>query len=228
MTGRLPRGGDQFREDQFTWSYTGAACVAGLLLATVAAIAAESDVVVFWLVVMIGQKPTLIAVMAALAVLAPAIMNAGRGRWRRAASAAVAPVAAAGLFHALWATTGVTPERARDWLAFHATQHRYQARIGHGTERTDATAAPRFLVFPWRSRGIMGISNVDLLVFDESDELALAHDRRSAAWYARTAAACPDYILCPPPSPAPLAPEPWINAPHQKLGGHFYLVRQSW
>lgn len=135
-------------------------------------------------------------------------------RWRRAASAIVAPMVAYGLIQ-LVLHLGFTP----GWIRFELGKHHYLAEI----ERLPQNGEPRFKLFNWGGTGGAGVVNVFFnLIFDESDEIALPPEKRSAQWLSRMRSYCPGTQMCSILRPNP--PSHIVDV--QKVGQHFYLVTE--
>ena len=106
------------------------------------------------------------------------IRNAMGGRWRRAVSAAIAPFAAA-IPLILCYQLGITPT----WLRFQLSRTHFENEVAL-TATTDGT--PRLRAFAWGETGGAAVANIfHTLVFDESDEISLPLERRSASWLER-------------------------------------------
>ena len=106
------------------------------------------------------------------------IWNAMRGRWRRAVSAAIAPIAAAAPL-LLCYQLGITPT----WLRFQLSRTHFEREVALAAT-TDG--APRLRAFAWGETGGAAVANIfHTLVYDESDEISLPPDRRSGSWLER-------------------------------------------
>jgi len=127
--------------------------------------------------VLVGSKIMLVF-WAAIGVWAAtiAVAAARRAAWRRAASAAVLPLAVA--------IVAIHPmnfvRSCHEWgavLNFRFVQSSYRTRVA----TLPTIGQPKLVVFsrggmPWASEGI---------VYDESDEILLPHGRQSSAWLQR-------------------------------------------
>jgi hypothetical protein len=144
------------------------------------------------------------------------VINLVRRHWRRLISQVTAPVLALALF-AISGAIGVTPEHIR----FAVNKRSYEADIA----RLPQTGEPRFHTFDWGSTGGAGVPNFFYtLVFDESDEMTLAPDRRSAAWRKRVVAhMCPETQQC-----SLFGPEERKAVNVEKMADHFFLVTELW
>lgn len=106
------------------------------------------------------------------------IWNAMRGRWRRALSAAIAPFAAA-IPPVLCYQLGITPT----WLRFELARAHFEREAALSVA---SDGAPRLRAFAWGETGGAAVANIFYtLVYDESDEISLPPDRRSASWLER-------------------------------------------
>jgi len=94
-----------------------------------------------------------------------------------------------------------------EYIHFRLMRASYLAEIA----RLPAEREPRTAVFLISQDGWAGISNYHLVVYDESDEVALPDAQRSPAWKARIAGT-------------------WLEIGTgymRPLGDHFYIVRIS-
>lgn len=106
------------------------------------------------------------------------IWNAIRGRWRRAVSAAIAPFAAA-IPLILCYQLGITPT----WLRFQLSRTHLESEVALTSA---ANGALRLRAFAWGETGGAAVANIfQTLVFDESDEIGLPPEQRSAFWLER-------------------------------------------
>jgi hypothetical protein len=138
--------------------------------------------------------------------------NVGLRRWRRLISVLVAPVAACSLFAAAHAA-GVNAERIRLAIG----KRYYLDRIAQL-----AQDEPRLTVFDWGESGGEGVTSwINTLVYDQSDEISLPAEQRSAAWRERAGNQCPGTPIC-----AVLWPYAEKRAVVRKLDGHFYLLTE--
>lgn len=159
--------------------------------------------------------PTLVVGIVWLAAL---IRNSFLRRWRRVVSVITAPLLAFAILSGLGAV-GVDADRIR--FAFGKSS--YLAQIAQLPE----TGEPRFKLFHWAENdadndALGSLVTVDTLIYDESDEIAVPPDQRSAAWHLRMRRLCPSRMC------SILAP---INSGHlvevRKIDGHFYLVTEA-
>lgn len=134
-------------------------------------------------------------------------------RWRRVISILAAPVAACALFVVAGAA-GVNSARIR-------------LEIGRQTYLDEiAKLAPsddiRLKLFDWGQSGGAGVNSlIDTLVYDESDEISLPANERSAAWRDRAGKLCPGTPMC-----AVLWPLAAKLTIVKKIDGHFYLLTE--
>ncbi len=106
------------------------------------------------------------------------IWNAMRGRWRRAVSAAIAPLTAVAPMVVCY-QFGITPT----WLRFQLSRTYFEREVALAAATNDA---PRLRAFAWGETGGAAVANIfHTLVFDESDEISLPPERRSASWVER-------------------------------------------
>jgi hypothetical protein len=106
------------------------------------------------------------------------IWNAMRGRWRRAVSAAIAPFAAA-IPLILCYQLGITPT----WLRFQLSRTHFESEVAL---TSTANGVLRLRAFAWGETGGAAVANIfHTLVFDESDEIGLPPEQRSASWLER-------------------------------------------
>jgi hypothetical protein len=144
------------------------------------------------------------------------IANAIKRRWRRVISIVAAPVAAYYFLVALGAL-GIDPHRIR----FELSRAHYQDQVS----RLPETGEPRFKIFDWGSTGGAAVVNIFYtLIYDESDEIGLPREERSADWNRRANALFPGSQMC-----SILHPDPsrhFVNI--RKMGAHFYLVTETY
>jgi amino acid transporter len=106
------------------------------------------------------------------------LRNLVRRHWRRAFCATIAPFAAAAPLLICY-QLGITPT----WLRFQFSLAHYERELA--TINT-ADNALRLRAFAWGETGGVAVANVFYtLVFDESGEILLPAERRSAAWLER-------------------------------------------
>src|SRR5208282_1202314 len=117
------------------------------------------------------------AAAAFVAFLLAMIEMIGR-RWRGALSLSILPLAALAMF-ANFKTVWDFAADAGVYIHFRATRAALLAEIA----KLPTDKGPRLAIFDWS--GFLG--SVRAFVYDESDEIALAKEGRSAAWKARTA-----------------------------------------
>ncbi|WP_064694134.1 hypothetical protein [Rhizobium aegyptiacum] len=191
------------RSDRFTWTYA------------------------LWLLPLLGEDwlywlaPRwdwgtigLIIWLATLIAIAGSIcFNLALRRWRRVLSLLTAPLL---LLFALYllATASITPDSVR----FTLTRQAYLAEI----ERSDRPdEEPRFRTFVWDDT--FRAKTYSTLVYDESDEIALAKGAQSAAWRQRLHKACSENKKeC-----VSLDPGPDEVVSLRKIGEHFYILDNS-
>ncbi|HKO06592.1 MAG TPA: hypothetical protein VJ487_02680 [Alphaproteobacteria bacterium] len=101
-----------------------------------------------------------------------------RRRWRGALSLSILPLAALAMF-ANFKTVWDFAADAGVYIHFRATRAALLADVA----KLPTDKGPRLAIFDWS--GFLG--SVRAFVYDESDEIALAEEGRSAAWKARTA-----------------------------------------
>jgi hypothetical protein len=155
--------------------------------------------------------PTIILVVALMVSL---IGNAYARRWRRAVSVIAAPFLAYAFF-AMLGALGINPQRIR----FEVNKSEYERQIAEIPQ----TDAPRLKMFDWGSTGGAAVVNVFYnLIYDESDEIGLSPERRSAEWYSRVSPLCPGTQMC-----SILKSDlPGYDIEIKKMGTHFYLVTE--
>lgn len=137
------------------------------------------------------------------------ILNARRRHWRAAASASLAPLAAAAPL-LLCFQLGVTPT----WLHFQISRTAFERQIA---TMTTADGAPRLRAFEWDDTGGVAVANMfRTLVFDESDEISLPPDRRSGDWLERAKGQSGLYSI------VQVQGSPTV----QSMGRHWYVVTQ--
>ena len=143
---------------------------------------------------------------AALVALIVAVVMALKRRWRRVIGAAMIPssLALALLYYGELDGAGTT---AGEYIHFRLMRATYLAEIA----AMPAATGPRLAVFPLSQDGLFNITNYHLVVYDESDEVALPEAQRSPAWQARV-------------SDTPLESGVGYVAPQ---GEHFCIVRVS-
>jgi len=193
-----PRG---FR--RHLWIVWALAC-AGAVPAAIVGVAAAG---IFGLDLFVGDIVALLVVaVASLAAVIVAIVMAFRRRWRGAIGAALVPLSFALtlLYAGELEAAGMT---AGEYLRFRLDRATYRAEIA----ALPAAAGPRLAVFEMSSDGWATITNYHLVVYDESDEIALPDSRRSPAWQVRIR----DTKL--------ESGTPYVAA----QGEHFYIVRVS-
>ena len=147
------------------------------------AIAGPAGLVLFWSIssdvpVFIGLPYLGLWAAAAFVAFLLAMIEMIRRRWRGALSLSIMPLAALAMFlnfKTVWdfaANAGV-------YIHFRATRAALLADIA----KLPTDKGPRLAIFDWS--GFSGSERA--FVYDESDEIALAQEARSAAWKARTA-----------------------------------------
>jgi hypothetical protein len=154
------------------------------------------------------------AIIISVVWIAGLIKNLFLRRWKRAASIVAAPIIASAVLFGL-ALLGINPERIRLELG----RPYYVSAIN----QLPQTGLPRFKIFKWGSTGGVAVANfIHTLIYDESDEIGLPPEQRSADWNARAYALCPGTVMC-----SILAPEPPRHSVQiKKIQGHFYSVTE--
>ncbi len=177
----------------------------------ISAVAGPAMLVLFWAFcadVSLGGLFLLLAWGAAAVVaLGIAVWSAYRRQWRRTVATAMLPlslVVSLLNFDTLWRFSMATGEA----IHFRLARQGYLAEIA----ALPAGQRPRLAVFVLSEDGWLGISNLHLVVYDESDEVALPAERQSPAWKARAAQTLLTLGI------GYLRP----------LGDHFYIVRISY
>lgn len=143
---------------------------------------------------------------AALIALIVAVVMALKRRWRGVIGAAMIPasLALALLYDGELEGAGTT---AGEYIHFRLMRATYLAEI----TALPAATGPRVTVFPLSQDGWFTHTTYHLVVYDESDEVALPEAQRSPAWQARV-------------RDSPLESAIGYVA---SQGGHFYIVRAS-
>jgi hypothetical protein len=147
--------------------------------------------------------------------LAALFRNAVARRWRRVASIVTAPPLAFALLSGLGAA-GVNPESIR----FAFGRPSYVAQIAN----LPKSGEPRFKLFDWGDTGGAGVAQIfHTLIYDESDEIALSADQRSASWRSRMGRFCPGSQMC-----SILEPKTdRYGVQVRKMDDHFYLMTET-
>lgn len=141
------------------------------------------------------------------------IRNAALRKWRRVISVLVAPVAA-GVFFAVAGAAGVNSERIRLEIG----RRYYLDEIAKLASTDDI----RLKLFDWGQTGGAGVTTlINTLVYDESDEILLPAQERSAAWRDRASKLCPGTPMC-----AIVWSLAEKSAVVKKIEGHFYLLTE--
>jgi hypothetical protein len=141
------------------------------------------------------------------------IRNIVLRRWRRVASVLTAPVMA----YIIFAGAGAAGIDSK-WIRFEIGKHYYLDQI----VKLPVTGEPRFKMFDWRQTGGVAVTNfIYTLIFDESDEIALAPDERSKEWQQRAGKMCPGTIMC-----VVVNPREGMSVTVRRIEGHFYLVTE--
>jgi hypothetical protein len=141
------------------------------------------------------------------------IRNIVLRRWRRVASVLAAPVMAYVMFAGAWAA-GISSE----WIRFEIGKSYYIDQVA----RLPDTGEPRFKTFDWGGTGGAAVTNIMYtLIFDESDEIALAPEARSKEWRQRAGKMCPGTMMC-----SILNPPEGFSVTVKRIEGHFYLVTE--
>jgi hypothetical protein len=158
-----------------------------------------------------------ILLLPALAVgiywIAALIRNLVLGRWRRVCSVLAGPVLAWIVFAGAYAA-GISSE----WIRFKMGKSWYIDQVAKSPD----TGEPRFQMFDWGSTGGVAVTNfIYTLIYDESDEIALAPDQRSSEWKQRASKLCPGTIMC-----SVMNPHEGLSVIVKPIEGHFYLVTE--
>lgn len=184
---------------------------AWIFLATIFAIAGPAMLILFWtFFASVSLGDLLLLLMwgaAAVVALGFALWSAHRGRWHAAIATAMLPLSLViSLLNlgALWQFS----MGAGEAIHFRLARRSYLSEIA----ALPANERPRLAVFVLSEDGWLGISNLHLVVYDESDEVALPEERRSAAWKKRAAR----------------TPLQFGIGYLRPLGDHFYIVRISY
>jgi hypothetical protein len=152
------------------------------------------------------------ALIVTVAVLVGAIRASLRRRWRRLASIVAAPPLAWALLASL-SHMGFGP----DWVHLQLQKRTYLEQIAR------CECGPvglRFKTFDWGGTGGVAVANTDYtLIYDESDEIALPADTRTAGWN-RKAGSWARW------QPGPVAGDAYHSFDLRALRGHFYLVTE--
>ncbi len=144
-----------------------------------------------------------------IALVSSISVNAARGRWRRAASALLAPFLAAVPLVFCY-QLGITPT----WVRFQLSRAHYEREIARMQAKD---GAPRLRAFDWGELGGVAVANIFYtLVFDESGEVGLPPGQRSAAWLERAGQQPQLYSVLQGKG------DPSVRF----MGNHFYLVKQ--
>ena len=178
--------------------------LAGAVPAAIVGVAAAS---IFGVDLFAGDILVLLVVaVASLIALVVAAVMAFKRRWRRAIGAAMLPLSLALtlLYARELEAAGMT---AGEYVRFRLNRATYLAEIAALPVATE----PRLAVFEMSQDGFVTLTNYHLVVYDESDEIALPDARRSPAWQARIR----DTRL--------ESGTPYVAA----QGEHFYIVRVS-
>lgn len=151
-------------------------------------------------------------------VLVSVTYNMFARRWRRSASAVLAPFAAFGVAYGV-ISAGVTPTTVR----FQIVRQSYEGLVSQALASGDRR--PLLLAFEWGELGGAAQTNVfGTLIYDESDEIAKPPSARSSRWRDRPDAA-PGHRLYSVVNPNP---DPLWAHDVQPLGGHFYLLTDTY
>jgi hypothetical protein len=121
--------------------------------------------------------------VSALAVCIAAMARIYRREWRRSVSMLILPLSTLAAF--LNNSIDIhTAQRLSDDLELLATRSNYAPAM----PKQNPNLEPRLELFPWRDLNGFGLYlGYVLLVYDESDEMALPASQRSKAWQARAA-----------------------------------------
>ena len=192
------------RDDKFTSIY--ALWAGGLFLLCALSNYLDRIFNLYLLLVPLLLLPTLVV---AVSLLVSLIGNAVKRRWRRCVSVVAGPLVAASAF-VFVGYLGINPDRIR----FELTKS-YYTKLTVQMPREGAD--PLFMRFDWGSTGGAGAANIfHMLVFDESDEVALPLERRSDQWRQRAGTQMPSMLNA----------DERHSIQVKKMGGHFYLITE--
>jgi len=122
--------------------------------------------------------------LSALCAFIAALVRVYRQEWRRSMSMLILPLATLAAFFNGHHFDIHTAQRLSDDLQLLATRSNYAP----APPKQSPDYEPRLQVFPWRDlNGFALYLGYVLLVYDESDEIALPASQRSQAWQARDA-----------------------------------------
>ena len=155
--------------------------VLALASAAPAAIIGVAAASIFGVDLFLGDVLVVLTVAAAsLVALVVAAVMAFKRRWRRVIGAAMIPVSLALtlLYAGELEAAGMT---AGEYVRFRLERATYLAEIA----ALPVTTESRLAVFPLSSDGWVTHTHYHLVVYDESDEVAMPDARRSPAWQAR-------------------------------------------
>ena len=201
------------RLDRFTLAYTAWTAAIFLLLYY----GNELDRVfrLYWFLVPVLGLPALGLVVGLVVAL---IVNASRRRWRRALSILAAPILAGSVF-ALLIHFRVTP----DLIRFELWRSSYLSQVAALPATHDG---PSLKVWSWGGTGGAGVTNIEkLLVYDDSDKIALPPSARSPEWRGKANLAATGNSFAAVLDPEIIGGEDHIAV--RWLDGHFYLVTES-
>jgi hypothetical protein len=120
--------------------------------------------------------------LAAVVALGIAIWSGIVGRWGRAITAGMLPLSLV-LSIVAFGRVGNFAMAVGEYIHFRILRASYRAEIA----RLSTDKGPRTVVFLLSEDGGAGINNYHLVVYDESDEVALPDAQRSPGWNARIA-----------------------------------------
>jgi hypothetical protein len=203
------------RLDRFTLSYTAWTAAIFLLLYY----GEELDRVfrLYWFLIPVLGLPALGLVVGLVVAL---IVNAFRRRWRRAPSILAAPILAGSVF-ALLIHFRVTPDLVR----FELWRSSYLSQVAALPATDDG---PRLKVWSWGGTGGAGVTNIEkLLVYDDSDKIALPPSAWSPEWRGRANLAAAGNSFEGVLHPDIFGDRYEDHVAVRRLDGHFYLVTES-
>jgi hypothetical protein len=203
------------RLDRFTLSYTTWTAVIFLWLYY----GAELDRIfrLYWFLIPVLGLPALGLVIGLVVAL---IVNAMRRRWRRAISVLAAPILA-GSFFALLIHFRVTP----DLIRFELWRSNYLSQAAALPATDDG---PRLKVWSWGGTGGAGVTNIEkLLVYDDSDQIALPPSAWSPDWRGKANLAAAGNSFASVLDPEIFGGHYQDHIGVRRLDGHFYLVTEA-
>jgi hypothetical protein len=205
---RLPR------LDRFTLSYTAWTAAVFLLLYYGEELDRVLNLYLF-LIPVLGL-PALALVVGLMVSLT---VNVVRRRWRRTVSVIVAPIAVASFF-ALLIHFHVTP----DLIRFELWRSGY---LSQAAEPSGTGDSPHLKVWGWGGTGGAGVGNIEkLLVYDDSDQIALPPSAWSPEWREKANLAAAGNSFAAALDPEIIGGHYEDHIAVRRLDGHFYLVTE--